>query len=312
VTPAAYHAVDTTALTRSLACEIIRGYDGEPTLLAASLAHAHAHHIAGAVTDASLVQPLFAWLERTCGSIRLEPPVANMLRDAGGNTAPLLRFLPNSYETMTALQRGIVDILDRNGHAATQPAFDDELDSIIAAFLVRLDEADPLSAEHSRAVSLWCRRLAARLGLHDEACRFAARCGMLHDVGKAHTPPAILHAPRALTDGEWIVMRDHTVGGARMLAEFERLRPFEFAARSHHERLDGNGYPDRLEAEDIPQFVRIVTVADCFNAMIGRRPYRLPLSPAIALEQLVRHQGTQFDPGVVEAMIDIVERPTAT
>jgi HD-GYP domain-containing protein (c-di-GMP phosphodiesterase class II) len=94
-----------------------------------------------------------------------------------------------------------------------------------------------------------------------------------------------------------------------MLVAVERLRPFEVAARSHHERLDGKGYPDRLEACDIPPMVRIVTVADCFNAMIGRRPYRLPLSPANALDQLTRHTGTQFDPAVVEAMIDIVERP---
>ncbi len=104
-------------------------------------------------------------------------------------------------------------------------------------------------------------------------------------------------------------MRDHASAGAAMVREVERLWPFIPMVRSHHERLDGKGYPDRLSAEDISLDVRIVTVADCFNAMIGRRLYRAPLSPAVALDQLMKHRGTQFDPLVVDAMIDVVEHP---
>jgi HD-GYP domain-containing protein (c-di-GMP phosphodiesterase class II) len=132
---------------------------------------------------------------------------------------------------------------------------------------------------------------------------------MLHDVGKTTTPREILLAPRSLSDAEFAIMRDHAASGEAMVAEIERLRPFRPLVRRHHERLDGKGYPDRLAAADIPLSVRIVTVADCFNAMIGRRPYRLPLSPAAALDQLVKNRETQFDALVVEAMIDIVEHP---
>jgi HD-GYP domain-containing protein (c-di-GMP phosphodiesterase class II) len=80
--------------------------------------------------------------------------------------------------------------------------------------------------------------------------------------------------------------------------------------RGHHERLDGRGYPDGLRASAIPLSARIVAVADAFNAMIGNRPYRLPMRPTIALEELKRHAGTQFDPEVIEAMIDVLDRRT--
>jgi HD-GYP domain-containing protein (c-di-GMP phosphodiesterase class II) len=85
--------------------------------------------------------------------------------------------------------------------------------------------------------------------------------------------------------------------------ELEALVP---AVRWHHERMDGRGYPDRLEAVSIPTIARMVAVADAFNAMVARRPYRTPLAPSFAIEELKRHRGVQFDPAIVEAMIDVV------
>ena len=101
-------------------------------------------------------------------------------------------------------------------------------------------------------------------------------------------------------------MRDHPVEGARIVASTTMLESLIPTIRGHHERLDGQGYPDRLGPREISLTTRIVTVADCFNAMIGRRAYRLPLSPADALCELERNRETQFDPEIVEAMVRVV------
>ncbi|HZO95042.1 MAG TPA: HD domain-containing phosphohydrolase [Candidatus Baltobacteraceae bacterium] len=182
----------------------------------------------------------------------------------------------------------------------------DEVDARIDAFIVQLELRDPMTSEHSRAVGSWCRRLARRLGLDAQEETFAARCGILHDVGKIKTPLAVLNAPRALTAPEWKMMRAHAAAGEAMVRAVPELRAFAPAVRSHHERLDGKGYPDGLPSSAIPLMARIVAVADCFNAMIGRRPYRLPLEPMLALEELFRHRGTQFDPEIVDAMADVI------
>ncbi len=182
----------------------------------------------------------------------------------------------------------------------------DEIDARIDALVVRLQLRDPLSSDHSRAVGAWCARLARRLGFDATDIAFASRCGLLHDVGKVLTPLDILNAPRALDEREWRVMRAHAAAGEALVARVPELRPFTPAVRSHHERLDGRGYPDGLCLGKIPLMARIVAVADCFNAMIGRRPYRPPMSPATAIEELLRCRGSQLDPEVVDAMVDIV------
>ncbi len=182
----------------------------------------------------------------------------------------------------------------------------DEVDARIDAFIVQLEARDPMTSEHSRAVASWCRRLARRLGLDAREETFAARCGLLHDIGKIKTPLEVLNAPRSLSAQEWKMMRAHAAAGEAMVRAVPELRPFAPAVRSHHERLDGTGYPDGLPASAIPLMARIVAVADCFNAMIGRRPYRLPLEPTLALEELFRHRATQFDPEIVDAMADVI------
>lgn len=182
----------------------------------------------------------------------------------------------------------------------------DHIDAAINAMIVKLEKSDPLTAEHSRAVSAWCSRIARRMTLSEEDVLFVARCGLVHDVGKVTTPVEILHAPRKLTDDEWLVMRDHSSAGYLLVTANPNLSNFAHPVRAHHERLDGKGYPDKLGPESISLFTRIVTVADCFNAMIGRRPYRLPMTPAAALSQLETHKGLQFDADIVAVMHEVV------
>jgi putative nucleotidyltransferase with HDIG domain len=182
----------------------------------------------------------------------------------------------------------------------------DDIDTSIEILFERLDIVAPLMSEHSRAVSAWCGRLARLLSLSEDEIAFVTRCGLIHDIGKMHTPADILAAPRQLTPEEWTIMRDHAADGGRIVSEVPLLRPFAPIVRGHHERIDGKGYPDGLKGGAIPLAARIVAVADSFNAMIGRRPYRLPLAPTDALNELARHRGTQFDPEIVEAMERVV------
>lgn len=182
----------------------------------------------------------------------------------------------------------------------------DDIDVTINNLIARLYEKDRITGEHSQAVSLWCVRLARKLNLDDDLSLAVQRGGLLHDIGKIATPLDILNAPRRLTEEERRVIERHPVEGAEIVIDAPSLARYMPMVRSHHERLDGAGYPDRLGAAEIPIEVRIVTVADCFNAMIGRRPYRPPLAPSFGLEELRRHRGTHFDPDVVQAIVQVV------
>jgi putative nucleotidyltransferase with HDIG domain len=186
----------------------------------------------------------------------------------------------------------------------------DPIDAVISDLIARLFEKDVITGEHSRAVSSWCSRLARNLGLSAVETALVRRGGLLHDIGKVGTPEEILNAPRRLTMDEWTIMERHTLDGADIVADVPILDEFLPAIRNHHERLDGQGYPDGLRAEQIPLSARIVSVADCFNAMIGRRPYRPPMAPSRAIEELERIAGSHLDPEIVAAMIQVVTGQT--
>jgi len=182
----------------------------------------------------------------------------------------------------------------------------DPVDAKIDELIFRLSAQDTLTAEHSRSVGMWCWRVAKRMNLSRSESYLLTRSGLLHDVGKTTTPLEILTAARALDEDEWAIMRQHAAIGETIVVAVSELRLFAPAVRSHHERFDGKGYPDGLERSSIPFSARVVAVADAFNAMIARRPYRAPLPPTVAVEELKRNSGTQFDPAAVQAMIDVV------
>lgn len=214
-----------------------------------------------------------------------------------GLTDARLGRLRGEVERLTALPRLV---------RATHREAIDEVDVALDDLITRLDQSDELTAEHSRAVAAWCARLAERLSLSKQDTVEIARSGLIHDIGKISTPLEILNAPRRLTPDEFVVMRQHAADGAQIVASLPLVAHLLPAVRNHHERMDGNGYPDGLAARHIPSSARIVCVADAFNAMIGRRPYRAGIAPSEALERLVAGRGTQFDPIVVDAMIDVV------
>jgi HD-GYP domain-containing protein (c-di-GMP phosphodiesterase class II) len=281
------------------------------TLLVELVANAFIDGYASGCRDGTH-EELVRWVDRMCDAHVDSPEILSFFNEAcellDGYLAP--RGYAMAYRApLRALERPIRKVLAKPRHSS-RPVQEqlNEIDAAINAMLVRLEGADPLTAEHSRAVAAWCSRLARRLTLSEEEITFVSRCGMIHDVGKVTTPKEILRAPRKLTDEEWVFMRSHTTAGEKIVLEDPALVPFAPIVRSHHERLDGKGYPDKLTAEALPLHTRIVTVADCFNAMIGRRPYRPPMAPGRALEQLDANIGTQFDADVVAAMHEIVSK----
>ncbi|GAC1309142.1 MAG: hypothetical protein NVS2B3_16480 [Vulcanimicrobiaceae bacterium] len=254
---------------------------------------------------------LVSWVDRICESYRAFPQIGSMLAsacraviaDLHGSECDTSPMVPE----LSALEHAICGVAfkPRARHVVSVAALD-EIDVLIEDLVGRLEARDPLTGEHSLAVSAWCGRMGRRLSLSEAEVTYVTRCGRVHDVGKMQIPPEILQAPRSLSDAEWVVMRAHALAGEEIVRGIKPLRNLAAPVRSHHERLDGQGYPDRLVSSQIALATRIVSVADAFNAMIGRRPYRLPMSPGNALDQLVAERGKQFDPIVVEAMISIV------
>ncbi|MEO6912432.1 MAG: HD-GYP domain-containing protein [Candidatus Baltobacteraceae bacterium] len=175
------------------------------------------------------------------------------------------------------------------------------------SLLAMLGERDAATCCHSKATGEWARRLSVSLGLAPADVEFVELCAVLHDIGKVSTPDSILLKSGPLTASEWEVMREHAASGERVLNQIPTLRKCAVVVRAHHERFDGTGYPDRLAGRNIPYEARVVAVADAFHAMISPRPYRKAIPARQALEILKDGRGTQWDPEVVDAMLDLFE-----
>jgi putative two-component system response regulator len=177
--------------------------------------------------------------------------------------------------------------------------------SAIASLVRTMEERDSYTAGHSRRVRAYALRLGRVLGLDDRQMRELSLAAKLHDIGKVGVPEAILNKPGPLTLAESLIVREHPIIGERILRSIIRNRAVLAAIRGHHERIDGTGYPDGLKGTKIPLLARVITVADCFDALTSARAYRAPLSPAQALELLLACAGTHFQPEFVRAFVEL-------
>ncbi len=167
-----------------------------------------------------------------------------------------------------------------------------------------LEAKDAYTRGHSARVSAYAASTAAALDLPKADIELIRLGAELHDVGKIGVREAVLLKPGRLTDEEYTHIMEHTVIGARILAPLFKNAPLALSiVRSHHERMDGKGFPDGLIGGQISLVARVVCVADSFDAMTSGRTYRAPRGPAEALIELRQSAGTQFDPQVVEAFI---------
>ena len=175
-----------------------------------------------------------------------------------------------------------------------------------AALIKPLASRDPLIEDHLKAVSRLASRIGSKMSLPLERMDALALGALLHDVGKIGVPDLILQKPGRLTAEEYEMIKRHPVLGAEMLTPVEELAPAAPLVRHHHERFDGRGYPDGLHGEDIPLEARVVCVADAFDSMIRGRPYGYEISREAAIEEIERNSGTQFDPRVVRALLEVL------
>lgn len=193
----------------------------------------------------------------------------------------------------------------REGEAAARAQDTGASRGIVEALLGALEAKDPGIGEHLRGVSGVSRDIARRMGLSGEQIEALIQGALLHDVGKIGIPDHVLHKPGRLTGEEYEIIKRHPVLGAGILSPIRELGPALPVVSHHHERFDGNGYPDGLRGEDIPLAARIVAVADAFDSMVRGRPYGYGVPREAALREIEASSGTQFDPAVVRAAREV-------
>jgi putative nucleotidyltransferase with HDIG domain len=173
--------------------------------------------------------------------------------------------------------------------------------SFAAALVTTLDARDRYTAGHSACVATYARDIARRLGMSDEEQRLAHTCGLVHDVGKVGLPAGLLEKPGPLSLDERRLMERHPAIGERILENVADYEQIAQIVRHHHERVDGQGYPDGLRGDSIPLISRILAVADAYDAMTSDRPYRDAMHPQVARMRMAQSVGSQFDTTVVAA-----------
>lgn len=173
--------------------------------------------------------------------------------------------------------------------------------SFANGLIATLDARDQYTAGHSAAVATYARDIATRMDLDETHVDLAHLCGLVHDLGKIGLPAGLLEKPGALTLDERRDMQRHSEIGERILANVDTYAEIAAVVRHHHERVDGQGYPDGLEGTEIPLLSRIIAVADAYNAMTSDRPYRDAMPSRVARLRLAQAVESQFDTSVVAA-----------
>lgn len=185
-----------------------------------------------------------------------------------------------------------------------------EYASTIYALTAAIDTKDHYTFSHSRNVAYYATELAYAFGMNEDCVEIVREAALLHDVGKIGIPEQILNKPGKLSEEEYEIVKGHvesSIGIIRHLPSLDYVIP---AVIGHHERYDGNGYPRRIAGEDIPVAARILSIADAFDAMISKRPYKEPFSIGTALMILEEQSGLQFDPKLAKLFVELVQKGT--
>lgn len=172
-------------------------------------------------------------------------------------------------------------------------------ESVMKTFVTILEEKDVYTAGHSKRVANYSVEIAKRLNINMNEIDILEKAGQLHDIGKIITPESILLKPDRFNSNEYALMQQHAETGSEILGKLHNYEEIARVVRYHHERYDGNGYPDKLKGEDIPLLSRIMTVADSFDAMTTNRVYKPRLDIPEAVKEIKKCSGTHFDPKIV-------------
>ena len=280
------------------------------------VASATAAALAAEIADAALTSLMFSlrrlghWAEAArdlfpivAASVPFYSPVIAVLvlayRDVSAWTLPLF-FAP-----ALAAQRWFLMYQDQRRLTQDLQRANEQLQAANLSFarglIATLDARDRYTAGHSAAVALYAGDIAARMGLSQEQKELAHLCGLVHDIGKIGLPAGLLEKPGALTLDERREMQRHSEIGEGILARVDTYAEIAEVVRHHHERVDGQGYPDGIAGDSIPLLARIIAVADAYNAMTSDRPYRDAMPSRVARLRLAQAVESQFDTSVVAA-----------
>lgn len=185
-------------------------------------------------------------------------------------------------------------------------------DQLLKALVSVVDEKDLFTRGHSSRVAKYAVEIAKELNYGKKDLEQVYYAGLLHDIGKINIPREIIEKSGKLTADEFEIVKTHTIIGNRIVGEITDMPNLSKAVRWHHEHFDGTGYPDHLRDVEIPEIARILAVADSFDAMISKRRFRDALSKEEALQELENGKGTQFDPNVVDIMVQLIQSNETT
>jgi putative nucleotidyltransferase with HDIG domain len=206
------------------------------------------------------------------------------------------------------LLRSVVEAEERGAELVRRM---DQLESMhagmLSVMLKTLSLRDPMTARHSAAVARYSRALAIAAGLPDDDLEIVHTAGLVHDIGKFIFPDSILRGGRKLSDEEFEIIKLHPGQGASIIRRVDGFERVADVVLAHHERIDGNGYPNRIAGDEIPILSRIIAIADTFDVMTARDSYRRPVSAAEAIAELRRVSGTQLDGTLVELFVELLE-----
>jgi putative nucleotidyltransferase with HDIG domain len=210
-------------------------------------------------------------------------------------------------------QRTLITLANQTAVAIDNARLYEELENTFEQTVVALanaiDVRDTYTSDHSQQIAKWAAETAKVLGCLPHEIKTIYWGGLLHDIGKIGIPDSILLKPTTLTESEWEIIIQHPKLGSEMISPIKKLSHIAPIIEYSHERYDGSGYPYGAAKEEIPLGARIVSVVDSFSAMMDERPYKKPMKYIDAVEEIRGNSGTLYDPKVVAAFFEILDRP---
>lgn len=206
----------------------------------------------------------------------------------------------------------LVDLIaDQLGNAVHRKQLNQQLENssieVVLALSKTLETRDPYSGAHSKRLATFSEQIARRFRFSDRETRELCWAALLHDIGKIGIEDSILHKPGPLTAREWEIMKSHSEVGAHIVRGLSGLENIASIILSHHERVDGKGYPHALKGDQIPMGAKIIAVVDSYSAMTEGRVYKAPRSHEEAIAELEKNSGIMYEPEVVAAFVNLFD-----
>lgn len=261
--------------------------------------------------------PLFKFCYQYSTTMRIRFPMLYMIEFVFASIIKIR--LSKAEKNKNTLFNNLMELQDNLQHqveARTKELEEEKNNSekllieVTQALATTIDAKDKYTSGHSKRVAEYSKKIAILLGKNEKEQQKIYLIALLHDIGKIGVPDWIINKRDNLTDEEYQVVKEHPEIGYEILKNITTMPDLEVGVRWHHERLDGKGYPDGLSEAEIPEFARIISVADAYDAMTSNRSYRKYLPQSVARSEIFKGIGTQFAPEVAEKMIELIDADT--